>query len=111
LKVDGKFVTEVGLRVKPPSTIQIDEKVINWSKLNIMKIPKLFIHHKVVKTVVTRNDPEGRPTIFEYTDNTRRGLISVGRSDLLFLPSSCSFSSSSSSSSSSLDPLISDRDE
>lgn len=85
MKVDDKVITEVGIRVKPPSKIEIDEKVINWSKLNVMKTPKLYLHHKLLRTVVTRNDPEGRDTIFAHTDKFKDGLISVGRFVLSFL--------------------------
>lgn len=75
--VDGKKVTELGTKVDPShSTISVAGK----------KIPKVqsfqyLLFHKPRGCLVTKSDPEGRKTIYDYLPKRYHHLNPVGRLD------------------------------
>jgi 23S rRNA pseudouridine2605 synthase len=85
VSVNGKIVRELGTRVDPlKDAVIIAGQVVRPRR-------KIYVAaHKPAGCVVTRNDPEGRPTIFDLLPAEWRHLYPVGRLDynsegLLFL--------------------------
>lgn len=80
VKVNDKVAT-LGERVSDKDLIKVDDKVINQKRTQVQQ--RVIIYHKPVGEVCTRDDPEGRLTIFENLPKVRNGRwISVGRLDL-----------------------------
>lgn len=79
--VDGEVAT-LGLKVLPTARILLDGKPV-------AAVPKLtrsrvLLLNKSAGTISTRNDPEGRPTVFEDLPDIRRGRwVMVGRLDTM----------------------------
>ncbi len=79
IKVNGQLAT-LGDRVSTADRIFLDGK-----PLRIQQAPRLRViaYHKPVGEVCTRQDPEGRPTIFERLPRIQHGRwIAVGRLDI-----------------------------
>ena len=75
--VDGEVVTEPGTKVDPRSQdIRIDGR-----KLPPRPKPVHLVLHKPRGVMTTRNDPEGRETVFDLLDGPSPGLAAVGRLD------------------------------
>ncbi len=80
IQVNGKLA-ELGLRVRPGDVVQFGSR-----RKVIGKGPeierKVLIYNKPEGQVVTRNDPEGRPSVFAGLPKIRGRWIAVGRLDL-----------------------------
>lgn len=80
VKVNDEVVT-LGERVSDKDTIKVDNKIINQKRTQVQQ--RVIAYHKPVGEVCTRDDPEGRKTIFSNLPKLRSGRwISVGRLDL-----------------------------
>lgn len=74
-------VATLGDRVTPKDKIKVDNKLINQKRTEIQQ--RVIVYHKPVGEVCTRDDPEGRTTIFKNLPKLKTGRwISVGRLDL-----------------------------
>ena len=74
-------VAKLGDRASPGDLILLDGKEIKISanKSN----PRVILYHKPVGELVTRSDPEGRPTVFDKLPKLSPGRwVSIGRLDL-----------------------------
>lgn len=74
-------VAKLGDRAVPGDLIRLDGKEIKISghKGN----PRVIAYHKPVGELVTRSDPEGRPTVFDKLPKLSPGRwVSIGRLDL-----------------------------
>nr|BAL52910.1 ribosomal large subunit pseudouridine synthase B [uncultured beta proteobacterium] len=72
---------QLGDRVKPGDRIKLDGKLIEWRRATAF--PRVILYHKPEGELVTRDDPEGRPTVFDRLPVLRRGRwLAVGRLDL-----------------------------
>jgi len=74
-------IAKVGLRIEPDDEIAVDGR-------RIAKPPpvttRVLIANKRAGVIVSRRDPEGRPTVFESLPRLRTGRwISVGRLDIM----------------------------
>lgn len=81
LKINGVLVTH-GAHLKTGDYLQLNDRVVNWEKFAIQPT-RVLLYHKPTGEIVTRNDPQGRPTIFASLpklDTSR--WISVGRLDV-----------------------------
>lgn len=76
VSVNGKVVTELGTRVDPDrDRVEVDGREVAAAE-------KLWIAlHKPRGYVVSRHDPQGRPTIYELIPEGFSGLFHVGRLD------------------------------
>ena len=75
--VNGKRVTVLGTKVDPArDKVVVDGTVI---KGRPKKIALLF--YKPKNVMVTRKDPEGRPTVYDYLEKIPERLFPVGRLD------------------------------
>jgi len=80
VNVNDKVAT-LGERVSVHDKIKVDNKVINQKRTEVQQ--RVIAYHKPVGEVCTRDDPEGRTTIFSNLPKLKTGRwISVGRLDL-----------------------------
>jgi 23S rRNA pseudouridine2605 synthase len=78
VKVDGK-VAVTGQLVGPSSRISVDGKPV---RIRPVKHGRVIAYHKPAGQICSRDDPAGRPTVFENLPRLRTGRwISVGRLD------------------------------
>jgi 23S rRNA pseudouridine2605 synthase len=79
--VDGK-AAELGQKVSGRERISVDGKPVRIVAAGKIP-PEVLIYHKPVGEVCSRDDPEGRPTVFEALPRPRQGRwVSVGRLDI-----------------------------
>lgn len=79
VSVNGKIAT-LGDKIRPGDEVRFDSKRVNikWPD----RLPRIVIYHKQEGEMVTRDDPEGRTTIFDRLpklDNSK--WIAIGRLD------------------------------
>ncbi len=80
IKVNDK-VASLGDRVSAKDKIKVDNKIINQKRTEVQQ--RVIVYHKPVGEVCTRDDPDGRTTIYSNLPKLRTGRwISVGRLDL-----------------------------
>lgn len=80
VKVNDQIAT-LGDRVSDTDNIKVDNKFINQKRTQVQQ--RVIAYHKPVGEVCTRDDPEGRTTIFSNLPKLRNGRwISIGRLDL-----------------------------
>ena len=80
VKVNDKVAT-IGDRVSDKDNIKVDNKFISQRRTQVQQ--RVIAYHKPVGEVCTRDDPEGRTTIFKNLPKLKSGRwISVGRLDL-----------------------------
>jgi len=76
--VNGEPATELGLRVDPErDVVELDGKRVT------LPPPTWIAYHKPAGVVTTRDDPQGRRTVYDDVDEAGEGLRYVGRLDLL----------------------------
>jgi 23S rRNA pseudouridine2605 synthase len=79
VSVNGK-VAIVGDRVGPEDVVRIGKRVI---RLNLEEsLPKVLLYHKPEGEIVSRDDPEGRTSVFDKLPHLRSSKwIAIGRLD------------------------------
>ena len=76
--VDGSLAT-LGDRIHAGQTLRLDGKPL---EVDATEQVRVLLYHKPVREVCSRDDPEGRKTVFERLPKLRSGRwISVGRLD------------------------------
>lgn len=79
LHIDG-VLAELGAQVTGTETITLDGQILTLAKA---EAPRVIAYHKPVGELCTRNDPEGRPTVFDQLPRLKQGRwIGVGRLDI-----------------------------
>jgi 23S rRNA pseudouridine2605 synthase len=74
-------VARLGDRASPGESIFLDGKEIRTSANR--STPRVIVYHKPVGELVTRRDPEGRPTVFDKLPRLSPGRwVAIGRLDL-----------------------------
>lgn len=74
-------VAKLGDRASPGDSILLDGKEIKISPHR--SAPRVIAYHKPIGELVTRSDPEGRPTVFDKLPKLSPGRwVAVGRLDL-----------------------------
>lgn len=74
------YPAKVGDRVKAGDIVKVNGKLIRltWKK----QVPRVLVYHKPEGEIVTRDDPEKRPSVFDALPNVRGGRwINIGRLD------------------------------
>ena len=76
----NRLPAEVGQKVGPGDEVRINGELV---KVRFTEPrPRILMYHKPAGEIVTRDDPEGRPTVFEKLPNIGNGKwINVGRLD------------------------------
>jgi len=76
VSLDGKTVTEQGIRAGEHQVVAVDGK-----PLAEPEAPRLWRYHKPAGLVTTHRDPKGRPTVFASLPRHLPRVVSVGRLD------------------------------
>lgn len=70
----------IGQRILPTDQVRINGKLIQ-RKVN-KRPPRVLVYHKSAGEIVSTNDPEGRPSVFEHLPGIKAGKwLAVGRLD------------------------------
>jgi 23S rRNA pseudouridine2605 synthase len=79
VSVNGKTAV-VGDRVGPEDVVRIGKRVI---RLNLEEsLPKILLYHKPEGEIVSRHDPQGRPSVFDKLPHLRSSKwVAIGRLD------------------------------
>jgi 23S rRNA pseudouridine2605 synthase len=79
VKVNGTPAT-LGARVTTDDLIQVGRRQIKFKVTT--RLPRVILYHKPEGEIVTRDDPEGRPSVFEKLPAIRSAKwLAVGRLD------------------------------
>ncbi len=76
--IDGKVVTNLATKVSENNLVKIDKKVI---KENKDKMYTVIVYNKPKGELVTKNDPQGRKTIYDSLDKKYKHFLPIGRLD------------------------------
>lgn len=77
--VNGAVAT-IGARVAAGDVIKIGSKVVHWSARE--RLPRVLLYHKPEGEIVSRDDPEGRASVFDRLPPLRDGKwLAIGRLD------------------------------
>jgi 23S rRNA pseudouridine2605 synthase len=81
LKINGVLAAH-GAHLKAGDYLQLNEHVVHWDKF-AQQATRVLIYHKPTGEIVTRHDPQGRPTVFAQMPKLETARwISVGRLDV-----------------------------
>ena len=75
----------LGQRVLPTDVVRMNGRVVKQANSadGKKKTPRVLIYNKPAGEIVTQDDPEGRPTVFEHLPKVSNGRwVCVGRLDL-----------------------------
>ncbi len=79
--VNGK-TAHLGERVTEKDTLRVDGRILTAEQTTPDRI-RVLAYHKPAGEICSRNDPEGRPSLFEHLPRLRSGRwITIGRLDL-----------------------------
>jgi 23S rRNA pseudouridine2605 synthase len=76
VRVNGDVVTEMGVKVAADDRVEVDGRVV------APEPPLWIMLHKPQGYVTTRDDPQGRPTVYDLLPDRFGSLFHVGRLDL-----------------------------
>lgn len=72
----------IGQRVLPTDQVRVNGKLLQ-RRVNASRPPRVLLYYKPAGEIVSQDDPEGRPTVFENLPKVSGGRwIAVGRLDL-----------------------------
>jgi 23S rRNA pseudouridine2605 synthase len=80
ISVNGE-AAHVGQRIGPDDKVRLNGRLVQL-KAGGGRLPRVLLYHKPEGEIVSRDDPEGRPTVFEKLPRINNGRwIAVGRLD------------------------------
>lgn len=78
--VNGE-TAHVGQRIGPDDKVRVNGRLVQL-KAGGTRLPRVLLYHKPEGEIVSRDDPEGRPTVFEKLPRINNGRwIAIGRLD------------------------------
>lgn len=81
VSVNGETAT-LGQSVVPTDKIKVGGRLINIRFTSNDRLPRVLLYHKPEGEIVSRDDPDGRPSVFSALPRLRGGRwINVGRLD------------------------------
>src|SRR6185295_12816062 len=79
VKVNGALA-QLGMRVQPGDVIRVGKRQVTVR--DSARLPRIIVYHKPEGEIVSHDDPQGRPSVFEKLPPMRRGKwLAVGRLD------------------------------
>ncbi len=78
VKVNGKVVTNLATKVSPNDEVRIAKKLIKEDK---DKMYTVIVYNKPKGEIVSKNDPQGRKTIFDSLGKQYKHFMPIGRLD------------------------------
>ncbi|MCW5619081.1 MAG: pseudouridine synthase, partial [Nitrosomonas sp.] len=79
VSINGRIAV-LGDRIGAQDRVQIGKRVIRFDFAD--RLPRILLYHKPEGEIVSRNDPEGRPTVFDKLPHLRSSKwIAIGRLD------------------------------
>ncbi|MDR4518099.1 MAG: pseudouridine synthase [Nitrosomonas sp.] len=79
VSINGRIAI-LGDRVNAKDRVQIGKRVIHFDLTE--RLPRVLLYHKPEGEIVSRHDPEGRPTVFEKLPHLRSSKwVAIGRLD------------------------------
>lgn len=75
--VNGQVITQLGSKADPDR----DKITFDGKRVKIPEKKVYYLFHKPMNVMVTRHDPEGRPTIYDYLKGIKERVNPVGRLD------------------------------
>ncbi|AXH08472.1 pseudouridine synthase [Malaciobacter halophilus] len=78
VSVDGKVISNLATKVTENSLVKIDKKVIKADKNRMYTV---IVYNKPKGELVTKNDPQGRKTIYDSLGKKYRHYMPIGRLD------------------------------
>lgn len=79
VSINGQ-VAQVGDRVGPGDLVRIGKRIIRFDLEE--RLPKVILYHKPEGEIVSRDDPEGRPSVFDKLPHLKSSKwIAIGRLD------------------------------
>jgi 23S rRNA pseudouridine2605 synthase len=80
VSVNGQ-IAHVGQRVGPDDKVRVNGRLVQM-KTGDARLPRVLVYHKPEGEIVSRDDPAGRPSVFEKLPRINNGRwIAVGRLD------------------------------
>ena len=77
--INGK-VAQIGDRVGPEDVVRVGKRVIHFRSGK--RLPRVMLYHKPEGEIVSRDDPEGRPSVFDKLPQMQSSKwIAIGRLD------------------------------
>ncbi|GHA67352.1 pseudouridine synthase [Formosimonas limnophila] len=71
----------IGQRINDGDMVRVNGKILQRKRLT-PAVPRVVIYHKPAGEIVSHDDPEGRPTVFDKLPFTRKGKwLAIGRLD------------------------------
>ncbi len=82
ISVNGE-PAHLGQRVMPADVVRLNGRIVKTAEVgDKRKPPKVLVYHKPAGEIVSMDDPEGRPTVFDHLPKVSGGRwIAVGRLD------------------------------
>jgi 23S rRNA pseudouridine2605 synthase len=72
----------IGQRILPADAVRINGKLLQRRVNNTNKPPRVLVYHKPAGEIVSADDPEGRPSVFDRLPTMKNGKwLAVGRLD------------------------------
>src|SRR5688572_4456488 len=79
--VNGK-PAQLGMRAGPKDRIAVDRRPLR--RTSAQRLPRVILYHKPEGEIVSRDDPERRPSVFDHLPPLKNGRwLAVGRLDFM----------------------------
>ncbi len=79
--VNGE-VARLGMRVAEGDKVKVDGRLLRLNLEAGPKLPRVLLYHKQEGEIVSRDDPDGRPSVFDHLPKLRgQKWIAIGRLD------------------------------